>query len=206
MPNIVELRADNFFRFGRKRISNRSLHSFSLHVSQIQMDLKDVAYWIKKKEGFPSIQDTGVMDLFLGGQGLSFDIKFATAEAKDRNRIFKIDNIKVKVKNLKIVLKKSNHKLLFNLFKPLLMSVVKPAIAKAAEVEIRQSFDKLDEQMWLVQKEYNKAKEAAKDQPPEETQNMIKMYIDAIQKRFTELREKAQEKKPNAKVHFICEI
>src|SRR5579862_4645742 len=199
MPNLVELQADNWFRLGRKKIANRSIHKFSLHVQQIQCDLKDVSYWIRKKQGFPSIKDTGVMDIFLGGQGLSFDIKFATAEARDRNRIFKVENVNVKIQNLKIVLKKSNHKTLFNLFKPLLMGVVKPAIQKAAEIQIRRSFDKLDEQMWLVQKEYNKAKEAAKNQPPEETQNMVKMYIDAIQKRFTEARQKAQEKKPNAK-------
>ena len=200
MPNILEIRADTFFRFGRKKIHNRSVHGFSIHASQIQCDLKDVAYYIKKKQGFPSIKDTGVMDIFLGGEGLAFDMKLATATAKDRNRIFTVQNITVKVKNLNIVLKKSNHKTLFNFFKPLLMGVVKPAIAKAAEVQIRKSFDQLDEQMWLVQKEYNKAKEAAKDQPPEETANMLKMYIDAIEKRITTLKEQAQKKTSNTKV------
>lgn len=200
MPNILEIRADTFFRFGRKKINNRAVHGFSIHASQIQCDLKDVAYYIKKKQGFPSITDTGVMDLFLGGQGLTFDMKLATATAKDRSRIFTVQNVTVKVKNLNIVLKKSNHKTLFNFFKPLLMGVVKPAIAKAAEVQIRKSFDQLDEQMWLVQKEYNKAKEAAKDQPPEETANMLKMYINAIEKRITTLKEEAQKKTSNTKV------
>jgi hypothetical protein len=185
---------------GRKKITNRSVHKFSLHVSQIQCDLKDVAYWIHKKEGFPSLTDQGVMDIFLGGHGLSFDIRFATAEAKDSNRIFKVDNVNVKLQNMKIVLKQSKFKTLFSLFRPLLMAVVKPAIQKAAEIQIRRTFDKVDEQMWLVQKEYTKAKEAAKNQPPEEAQNMIKMYINAIEKRITELRDKADEKKPDAKV------
>jgi Family of unknown function (DUF5923)/Protein of unknown function (DUF4449) len=202
MPNILELQVENFFRFGRKRISSRNAHSFYVHVSQIQCDLKDVAYWIKKKGGFPNITDTGLMDLFLGGQGLSFDMKLATAQRKDSNRIFKVESVTVKVKNLNIVLKKSNHKLLFNLFKPLLLAVVKPAVAKAAEIQIRKSFDKLDEQLWLVQNEYNKAKDAAKDQPPEETSNMVNMYIQAIQKRITEIKEKAKEKTPDAKVCY----
>jgi hypothetical protein len=140
------------------------------------------------------------MDIFLGGQGLSFTMKLATALPKDRNRIFKVENVDVTIKNLKIVLKKSNHKTLFNLFHPLLMSVAKPAIAKAAEVQIRRTFDKIDEQLWLVQKEYQKAKDQAKDQSPEETQNMFQMYINAIQQRFTEVKKKADEKTPNAKV------
>src|SRR5271170_5956835 len=173
MANILEIQADTFWRFGRKRIHNRNQHRFSVHASQIQCDLKDVAYYIKKKGGFPSLKDTGVMDIFLGGQGLSFDMKLATAAPKDRNRIFKVENVTVKIQNLNIVLKKSNHKLLFSIFRPLLMAVVKPAVAKAAEVQIRRTFDKLDEQMWLVQNEYNKAKEAAKDQSPEESSNMI---------------------------------
>ena len=212
MPNILEVRADTFFRFGRKKIQNRSVHGFSIHASQIQCDLKDVAYYIKKKQGFPSMKDTGVMDLFLGGEGLSFDMKLVTAEAKDRNRIFKVEHVTVKIKNLNIVLKKSNHKTMFNLFRPLLMGVVKPAIAKAAEIQIRKSFDQLDKQMWLVQKEYNKAEEAANYQPPEEATNMLKMYINAIEKRITTLKEEAQKKTSNTKVsifqmyHANCQI
>jgi len=203
MPNILEIQVENFFRFGRKKIYNRSTHRVSVHVSQIQCDLKDVAYYIKKKQGFPSIKDIGVMDLFLGGQGLSFDMKLVTADHKDRNRIFKVENVKVKIQNLNIILKESNHKTLFNFFKPLLMVVVKPAIAKAAEVQIRRSFDQLDEQMWLVQKEYNKAKEAAKDQPPEETANMINMYVQAIEKRITQLKDDAKNKSSDVKVRFL---
>jgi len=201
MPNIFEIQADAFFRFGRKKIHSRSVHHFSVHVSQIQCDLKDVAYYVKKKQGFPSIKDTGVMDVYLGGKGLSFDMKLATAEANDRNRIFKVENVKVRISNLNIVLKQSNHKTLFGFFKPLLTGIVKSVVAKAAEVQIRRSFDQLDEQMWLVQKEYLKAKEAAKDQPPEETTNMVNMYIQAIQKRITDYKEKAAKKSAGVKVN-----
>jgi hypothetical protein len=200
MPNILEIQAYTFFRFGRKKIHNRGTQRFTVHVSQIQCDLKDIAYYIKKKQGFPRITDIGVMDIFLGGQGLSFDMKVATADEKDRNRIFRVENVKVKIKNLNIVLKESNHKTLFNFFKPLLLSAVKPAISKAAEVQIRRSFDQLDEQMWLVQKEYNKAKEAAKDQPPEETENTINMYIHAIEKRITQRNEDAKKRSADVKV------
>ena len=80
------------------------------------------------------------------------------------------------------------------------MVLVKPAIAKAAETQIRRSFDQLDEQLWLIQKEYNKTKAAAKDQPPEETANMMNMYVQAVQKRLIELKEKSQEKSKDIKV------
>jgi Protein of unknown function (DUF4449)/Family of unknown function (DUF5923) len=200
MPNILELQADNFFRFGRKKISSKSTHRFSVHASQIQCDLKDVAYWFKKKEGFPSLSDTGIVDIFLGGHGLSFTLKLATAEKKDRNRIFKIENVNVVIKGLNIVLKKSTHKTLFNFFRPLLMGIMKPLIVKAAEVQIRKSFDQVDEQLYAVQKEYEKARDKAQDQSPEESANMVNQYIQAIQTRFNEKKEKAKEKAPQPKV------
>jgi hypothetical protein len=201
MPNILELQTDNFFRFGRKKIHNRNVHRFAVHVSQIQCDLKDVSYWVRKKQGFPTIKDTGIVDVFLGGQGLSFDLKLATAEAKDRNRIFKVESVKVKVSGMNIVLKKSNHKMLFNIFKPFLMGIIKPVITKAAEVQIRRTFDKLDEQMYLVNQEYKKAREAAQNQSPDESTNMINQYIQAVQKRYTDAKANAKDKAPDAKVH-----
>jgi Family of unknown function (DUF5923)/Protein of unknown function (DUF4449) len=197
MPNLLEVQADTFWRLGRKSIHNRSKHRFFVHASQIQCDLKDVAYWINKKQGFPSITDTGVMDVLLGGEGLSFDMRLVNADKHDSNRIFKVENLTVRLKNLNISLKRSNHKTLFSIFKPLLMGVIKPAIVKAAEAQIRNSFDKLDEQLWLIQNEYNKAKEAAKDQPPQETENMVNMYIHAIQRRFTEAKAQTKKKTPD---------
>jgi len=77
-----------------------------------------------------------------------FDVKLAFANAKERTRFFQFRSpeCKVWVQNQNVVLKKSTHKALFNFFKPRLIGVVKPAIAKAAEIQIRPSFDQLDEQ------------------------------------------------------------
>lgn len=139
------------------------------------------------------------MDIFLGGQGLSLDMKLSTPAETHGNRISKLEKVTVNIRNLKIILKKSNHKTLFAIFKPLLMSILKPAITKAAEVQIRTSFDQIDEQLWLVQSEYNKAKEDAEKQSSEESPNAANMYIQAIQRRFSKLRENKKQTTPNAK-------
>merc|ERR1711900_139017 len=65
---------------------------------------------IKKKQGFPSLTDTGVADIFLGGTGLSFKMKMSTAEKKDRQNFFKVDKVDVDVKNFNIKLKQSKDK------------------------------------------------------------------------------------------------
>ena len=199
MPNILEIQAYVLLRFERKMIHNRDTRQYIVHASQIQCDFKDVAYYIRKKQGFLRFKDIGIMDIFVGGEGLSFDVQLTTTHQRDRNRFFKVENVKVKIKNLNIILKKSNHKNLFGFFKPFLMGVVKAVIAKVAEFQIRKSFDQLDEQMWLVQNEYDKAKDAAKDEPPE-TANMVKMYIQSIQKRIIELKEEVEKKSSSTKV------
>jgi hypothetical protein len=57
------------------------------------MDLRDVSYYVKRKQGFPSVTDIGVADIFLGGNGLSFKMKLSTAEKSDRQNFFKVDKV-----------------------------------------------------------------------------------------------------------------
>lgn len=119
-PNMAEFHAENTARWGRKGVASKGKHAFELKVSGIQMDLRDVAYYIKKKQGFPNIEDTGRADFFLGGSGLSFTIKMSTPDEKDRQNLFKIDKVNVDVKNFNVKLHQSKHKLLFALVKPVM--------------------------------------------------------------------------------------
>lgn len=64
--------------------------------------MTDVSYYIKKKRGFPSITDKGVMDIFLPGNGLSFKIAAATAEKSDRQHFVKLEKVTVDIKTLNI--------------------------------------------------------------------------------------------------------
>ncbi|KAI7110890.1 hypothetical protein KC337_g19227, partial [Hortaea werneckii] len=110
-PNMFEFGSDNYWRWGRKSIQNKNKNKVMLSVSGVQMDLRDVAFYIKKKEGFPSITDKGLMDVFLGGTGLSFKVAMETADKGDKEHFFKINNVTVDVQNMSLKLKQSNHKL-----------------------------------------------------------------------------------------------
>ncbi|KAI7656807.1 hypothetical protein KC322_g18115, partial [Hortaea werneckii] len=143
-PNMFEFGSDNYWRWGRKSIQNKNKNKVMLSVSGVQMDLRDVAFYIKRKEGFPSITDKGLMDVFLGGTGLSFKVAMETADKGDKEHFFKINNVTVDIQNMSLKLKQSNHKLLFALFKPMLMKVMRPVIQKVAEKQIRENVQKLD--------------------------------------------------------------
>jgi Protein of unknown function (DUF4449)/Family of unknown function (DUF5923) len=162
-----------------------------ISASGIQADLRDVNYYIKKKQGFPSLTDKGVIDVLLGGQGFNFRLAVSKAQPNDRNQLFKLDHVKVNVKNLKIKLKKSKYKILFNVFKPMLYSIVRPAVEKVIESQIRDSFQKADALAYQVQTEAQRASEATREDP-ENAKSIFSRYIDAGRHVMTEKKKQAE--------------
>ena len=198
MPNVLEIANDNYFKWGRKAVSNKNSNSIMMSVSGIQMDLKDVAYYVKKKQGFPSVTDLGVADIFLGGSGFSFKLKLSTAEKSDRQNFFKVDKVDVDVKNFNIKLKQSKHKFLFALAKPLMLKVMRPALQKAIEKVIKDKFHEVDSLAFQIKQEVDRAQQEILDDP-ENAPNIYNRYYNAAQKKFLESKRKAEKAKERVK-------
>ncbi|KAJ5606220.1 hypothetical protein N7510_009001 [Penicillium lagena] len=192
MPNVVEFGSDNYFRWGRKKISNKRDNKIMISASGIQADLRDVSYYIKKKEGFPSITDRGIMDIFLGGEGVSFKIAASNAHKQDKEHFVKLDKVDVTIKNMDIKLKKSNHKILFNVFKPMLFRVVRPALQKVLEEQIRKAFNDADAFAHEISTEAQRAQKAAREDP-DNAPGIFSRYADAIRARMQAKAKKAEE-------------
>jgi hypothetical protein len=197
-PNVIEFGSDNYWRLGRKQIKNKHDNKVMISASGVQCDLRDVSYYIKKKQGFPSITDKGVMDIILGGEGFSFKIAARNAHKKDRTHFIAIDKVDVEVKNLQIKLKQSNHKLLFGIAKPLLLKVMRPAIQKAISKQIQQSFEQADQYAWGIHQEAQKAINAAKNDP-ENAPAIYQHYLNAIKSQATAKKEQAERAAERAK-------
>lgn len=194
MPNLLEIHNENHMRFGRKKVKGSQQHAIEVKVAGIQMDLRDVSFYINRKKGFPSLTDTIVADILLPGDGFSFTLKLATAGKRDTQNFFKIEKVDVSLKDMKIKIKKSNHKLLFALVKPLALKAMRPAIQKAAEKAIKDNFNKADAFLRQVQLEADRALEEARNDP-ENAPNIYKRYTEALQKQFLQGKKKAQEAK-----------
>lgn len=167
-----------------------------ISVSGIQADLRDVSYYINKKEGFPSIKDTGVMDIFLGGEGFSFKIAASNAQKKDRQNFVKLDKVSVKIDDIDIKLKKSKHKVLFSVFKPLLFRTVRLVLQKVVEKQIREAFTKGDAFAYEVHQEAKRAKEQAAQEikeNPKDAPNTYNRYMSAFRARMEERKRQAQQ-------------
>ncbi|KAI4932926.1 hypothetical protein J4E85_003329 [Alternaria conjuncta] len=203
-PNSLEFGSDNYWRWGRKSISSKNKNKVMLSVSGVQMDLRDVSYYIKRKQGFPSITDKGVMDIFMGGSGFSFKVEMETADkARENNaqtHFFKVTKVESDIKNLQIKMKKSNHKLLFNMFKPLLLKVMRPVIQKVLEKQIKDSANQLDGLLFDIKTEADRAEAEAKRNPdPQNIQNMYQRYASAMQHRIMQGKQKKEQVKEKTK-------
>ncbi|KAJ5823383.1 hypothetical protein N7447_005723 [Penicillium robsamsonii] len=192
MPNVIEFGSDNYFRWGRKKITNKRDNKIMISMSGIQADLRDISYYIKKKDGFPSITDRGIMDIFLGGEGLSVKIAASTAQKNDKEHFVKLDRVSVSIKNMDIKLRKSRHKLLFNVFKPMLFNVVRPALQKVVEGQVREAFRKGDLFAKDIHTEAIRAQQAAREDPAN-APTIFSRYADAIRARTQAKAKKAED-------------
>jgi hypothetical protein len=195
-PNVLEFGNDNYYRLGRRQVSNKIENKVMIAGSGIQMDLRDVAYYVKKKQGFPSLTDKGVMDIFLAGDGFSFKLAARNAQKADRTHFVVVDNVSVNVKNLSIKIKQSNHKLLFSIAKPLLLKVMRPVIQKAIEKEIRNNFEKLDAFLYDIHQDAQRAAKTVQNDP-DNAQSIFQQYLSAYQQKMTSKKEKAKAKVSN---------
>lgn len=201
MPNVFEVASENYLRWGRKTIANKQKHAVEVKVAGIQMDLRDVSYHVKRKQGFPSMSDTGVADIILAGEGFSFKMKMSTPDVRDRRHFFKVDKVDVDVKNLNIKLVKSHHKLLFGLFKPMMLKVIRPALQKAVEKAIRDKVNELDHMLYEIKLEADRAKDQVKDDPSQ-APNMYSRYVEAAQNKFMEKKKKVEGVASDKKVNY----
>ncbi|QDS77420.1 hypothetical protein FKW77_006471 [Venturia effusa] len=193
-PNVMEFGSDNYWRWGRKKIPNKNKNKVMLAVSGVQMDLRDVSFYVKKKQGFPGIKDTGIADIFMGGTGLSFKIEAENADKTDRQHFIKINKVNVDVKNVNIKLKKSSHKILFALAKPIILKALRPALQKALEKQIKDSVHQLDAMIYEIKAEADKAAAEFKKNPsPENAQSMYQRYASAAQRKIMQGKQKKAE-------------
>lgn len=165
-PNIVDIEAHNYFKFSpyaainKGRDSNR--HEFIITLSQMQADMRDVAFYFKKKT-MPKIKDSGLADVVLSGEGVTVKIHVVTSPSDDKGSFFKVKNVNAKVSNLKFSIRDSKHDLLYKTVKPLASGLIKKQIAKAIEDGIETGLGFIDTQLVNVKDRMDEAKSQASD-------------------------------------------
>lgn len=193
-PNVVEITSNNYFKMGRKKNRNNNNQVFDVKLGGMQMDLRNVSYHIKRKQGFPSITDTGIVNILLAGDGLSFQMGVATAQEKDKEHLFKVGKVDVDIKHLKIKLVESKFKMPWNMIAPVLTKVLNPVITKVVEKVLKQQLGKWDEAAWEIKQDANKALEESRQSTDGKKPNMYSRYASSAKQYFDKQKEEQKKK------------
>ncbi|GAV99082.1 hypothetical protein LENED_000515 [Lentinula edodes] len=186
-PNLVEVEVKNWARFGSGTVTgkkdtsketNTNRHSLHLHLSHIQTDMRDVAFYFRKKSGLPKLKDSGLADVLLGGDGLSATIHLESSS--DPTTLYDIKNIAVKVDTLKFAIRDSKHDLLYKTLKPLATGLIKKQIQKAVADGMRTGLEWLGEELIAVKDRMHEAREGANE---EEEVGRFKAMQEAFKRR-----------------------
>ena len=158
LPNIITMSARNYFRFSPYSVINdHGEHEVELSFSQIQADIRDVAFYFRKKTGLPKLRDSGLADFILGGEGVTVTVKLVSS-SKDHTSVFKVKSVHAKVASLKFSIRDSKHDLLYKTLKPLATGLVKKQIQKAIEDGVRTGLEYVDGQLVGVRDRMAEAK------------------------------------------------
>ncbi|TFY82424.1 hypothetical protein EWM64_g1578, partial [Hericium alpestre] len=188
-PNVVALEAHNYIKFSPyNAIKDESHHEFTLTFGHMQADMRDVAFYFKKKTGI-KLSDSGLADVLLGGQGLSATIHLVSSD-KDPTSVFKVKNVHVKVDSLKFSIRDSNHDVLYKTLRPLATGLVKRQIQKAVADSITTGMEYVDGRLVHVRERMREAK-----------QNDETTRMQVLQEMFSRKKEDATSTKSSGKSH-----
>ncbi|RPD56928.1 hypothetical protein L226DRAFT_573722 [Lentinus tigrinus ALCF2SS1-7] len=195
-PNVVSMEAHNFIKFSPyNAIKDENHHEFTLTLGQIQADMRDVAFYFKKKAGFPKLSDSGLADVLLGGEGLTITAHVASAD-KDRSSVFKVKNVHVKVGTLKFSIRDSKHDLLYKTLRPLATGLVKKQLQKAIADAVTTGLEYVDGQLTGVR---DRMAEAKASEDKSRTQVLQEMFQHK-QEEALSVKSKADDKGSHFKI------
>jgi len=183
LPNIIEFENRNYFKLSPYgNMGDFQQHGFTIGFTQIQADLRDVAFYFKKKTGFPKLQDQGLADVLISGEGISGKIHLETTPNK--GSIFKVAECTINIHELKFKIRDSKHNFLYNALRHTATGLIKKSVATAMQLAIRQALVQLDQQLTDI-----------RDTADEGKRRDDLTRTEAIKQRMQQKKEKSQANK-----------
>ncbi|KAF5341441.1 hypothetical protein D9758_014751 [Tetrapyrgos nigripes] len=183
-PNIVDLETHNHMRFSPyKNLKANAVnkHEFILTLGQIQADMRDVAFYFRRKTGIPKLRDSGIADVVVGGEGMTAVVHLTNTD--DPSTLFNIKSVTVKVDSLKFSIRDSKHDLLYKTLRPLATSLIKRQLQKAVGDGLRSALEWVGEEIVAVRERMNEAKANLKEGDAQEEIGRFKALQEAFKRK-----------------------
>jgi hypothetical protein len=96
-----------------------------LRVEGLHFQASDIAFWVHKKSGFMPFEDYGILDVYFGPKGISFDVTLEPADEDDSETFFTVHGVEVTLENFDYTLSKNSHWFATWFAKPVIRAFVK---------------------------------------------------------------------------------
>ncbi|KAI8645155.1 hypothetical protein BD408DRAFT_362091 [Parasitella parasitica] len=144
MPDIFEVKADDYLRFSPKANANfTNSQSIHVHMTGIQTIMEDVVFYYRRKSGFPKMSDSGVISVATDGAGLRVSLRIVSSSI-DQKHTFRIDQCHCHIDKLNIKVNHSKHNILYKVLNPMMTGIIKHQMCKAIENKLIATFEKGD--------------------------------------------------------------
>eukprot|EP00158_Paraphelidium_tribonemae_P009744 Partr_v1_DN28947_c0_g1_i1_m24981 putative Conserved hypothetical protein len=144
VPTLVEFKVEN-----QVQVSPRPdlpdaycLNVNTMDIMQIQADLRDVEFAYKKKS-FPTLQDSGLADILLGGNGLSIHVRMAYDPNLWYTTLVPYD-IDCSIDSMSIRVRESSRDAMYKIIGTTITAAMKKRICRALEEAIYNSIVRAD--------------------------------------------------------------
>jgi hypothetical protein len=146
LPDTFDLKMSSNLMLGHKHKDDKSVSKLQVTGKRIRLAFNDFNFWYHRKT-IPRIEDNGVADLKMLGNGLSFKIVWKLWVTENRPFTIALDSVKVWIDKLDINIKHSKHSFINKLATKMFSGMIKRKVAQSIVDQIKDSLEPMNDQL-----------------------------------------------------------
>ncbi|WWC88740.1 uncharacterized protein L201_003653 [Kwoniella dendrophila CBS 6074] len=153
IPDSIRFVQHNDLRFTQGYATYASEYDASvrLRVEGLHFAASNIAFWVNLKSGFMPFEDSGLLDIKFGPQGISFDVTLDNASEEDQETFFVVKDVQVWISGFDFEIRKNGKWLAAWFARPVIKAFVKRNLTHALEAQIAEYLRQADFRLYGVQ-------------------------------------------------------
>ncbi|KAK8858640.1 hypothetical protein IAR55_002869 [Kwoniella newhampshirensis] len=125
--------------------------SVRLRVEGLHFSASNIAFWLNLKTGFIPFEDSGILDIQFGPQGVSFDVTLENAHEDNQETFFVVKDVQVWITGFDFQIREHQKWLATWFAKPVIKAFVKRNLTSALEAQIAEYLRVADFRLYGLQ-------------------------------------------------------
>ncbi|WWD18547.1 hypothetical protein CI109_103000 [Kwoniella shandongensis] len=125
--------------------------SVRLRVEGLHFSASNIAFWLNLKTGFIPFEDSGILDIQFGPQGVSFDVTLENAHEDNQETFFVVKDVQVWISGFDFQIREHQKWLATWFAKPVIKAFVKRNLTSALEAQIAEYLRVADFRLYGLQ-------------------------------------------------------